>query len=393
MKDQNIQELQNKIEDLKKKQKELEKESMQIIEQQGGSSFFSIRPAGRHLITIGEELIQDPCAAVIELVKNAYDADSKDAIITFENNGNNTLSISIEDHGNGMTTEDIVNKWLVPSTSNKRENRESPNGRIMQGRKGIGRFAAGILGDSFEMQTVHSGVLSSVSINWKELSQYEYLDQARVNVTSCRVQQSNGTTIRIIASELSASYWTEQNINTLRFELKRLISPYEEDNKFEIYLHLININEKDVDNGLEKIEPYEILDYYDYRISGTVHENGIGLLTYETQKIKNAIPENINFSFLQGATECGTLTFDIRVYDRDKDAIDALIDRGLKDPKTGQYVSKNRARMLIDDVNGIGVYRNGFRIRPLGNADFDWLKLNEDRVQNPSLRIGSNQVT
>ena len=39
-----------------------------------------------------------------------------------------------------------------------------------------------------------------------------------------------------------------------------------------------------------------------------------------------------------------------------------------------------------------GVYRNGFRIRPLGDADFDWLKLNEQRVQNPSLRIGSNQA-
>ena len=33
-----------------------------------------------------------------------------------------------------------------------------------------------------------------------------------------------------------------------------------------------------------------------------------------------------------------------------------------------------------------------FRIRPLGDPDFDWLKLNEQRVQNPSLRIGSNQV-
>ena len=51
-----------------------------------------------------------------------------------------------------------------------------------------------------------------------------------------------------------------------------------------------------------------------------------------------------------------------------------------------------QARQLLNDVNGIGVYRNGFRIRPLGDADFDWLKLNEQRVQNPSMKIGSNQV-
>ena len=47
---------------------------------------------------------------------------------------------------------------------------------------------------------------------------------------------------------------------------------------------------------------------------------------------------------------------------------------------------------MLNVSNGIGVYRNGFRIRPLGDAEFDWLKLNEQRIQNPSMRIGSNQV-
>lgn len=47
---------------------------------------------------------------------------------------------------------------------------------------------------------------------------------------------------------------------------------------------------------------------------------------------------------------------------------------------------------MINEYNGIGVYRNGFRIRPLGDPDFDWLKLNEKRVQDPSRKIGSNQA-
>ena len=37
---------------------------------------YKIRPAGRHLFTIGRDLIQDSYAAIVELVKNAYDADS-----------------------------------------------------------------------------------------------------------------------------------------------------------------------------------------------------------------------------------------------------------------------------------------------------------------------------
>ena len=60
--------------------------------------------------------------------------------------------------------------------------------------------------------------------------------------------------------------------------------------------------------------------------------------------------------------------------------------------ESGNYVGKNQARQLLNAYNGIGVYRNGFRIRPLGDADFDWLKLNARRVQNPSLYLGNNQV-
>ena len=43
-----------------------------------------IRPAARHIFAIGKDLIQNQQAAIIELVKNSYDADSKNVIITFE---------------------------------------------------------------------------------------------------------------------------------------------------------------------------------------------------------------------------------------------------------------------------------------------------------------------
>ena len=45
---------------------------------------YKIRPAGRHLLTIGRDLIQDNYAAIVELVKNAYDADSECVEIHFK---------------------------------------------------------------------------------------------------------------------------------------------------------------------------------------------------------------------------------------------------------------------------------------------------------------------
>lgn len=161
------------------------------------------------------------------------------------------------------------------------------------------------------------------------------------------------------------------------------------DDTFKIELCFDNFFDDDEFNVSETIKPYPILDLYDYRISGTVFSEGKGVFRYENHKIANGEVENIELNY--GPTKCGTFTVDLRVYDRDKEAIEELITRGLKD-EYGESVTKMQARQLLNDVNGIGVYRNGFRIRPLGDSDFDWLKLNEQRVQNPSMKIGSNQV-
>lgn len=357
-------------------------------------SSYEIRPAGRHVLTIGEDLIQDQFSAIVELVKNCYDADSPDAIVHFKKiSPNNLLEISIEDHGHGMSTRDVIAKWLVPSTVNKLKQRKSPNGRIMQGRKGIGRYAASILGDDLQMETIDiSGLKTTLYINWDEFLKYEYLDQIDIPVHTEQTKQSSGTIMAIHSDLNKNTYWNEGALQLLRFELKKLIPPKEDssfDNNFKIWLSFENFYEDDNKNISEEILPYPILDLFDYRISGTIFSDGKGTLTYENQKIKNGVIEHIPFD--ADTTSCGTLLIDVRVYDREAESIDQLILRGLKDDYS-HYVTKLQARQLLNRVNGIGVYRNGFRIRPLGDADFDWLKLNEQRVQNPSVKIGNNQV-
>ena len=112
----------------------------------------------------------------------------------------------------------------------------------------------------------------------------------------------------------------------------------------------------------ETIAPYPLFDFFDYRIAGSIGADGKGMLTYSSQKARNIPDQKISFDFRE-PTGCGELDIDIRVYDRDKDAIESLIGRGLKD-EYGNYVGKNQARNLLNAYNGIGVYRNGFRIRP-----------------------------
>jgi K+-sensing histidine kinase KdpD len=64
----------------------------------------------------------------------------------------------------------------------------------------------------------------------------------------------------------------------------------------------------------------------------------------------------------------------------------------LKNPETGEYIGKREARNLLNVMCGVSIYRGGFRIRPYGEAGYDWMELDKRRVQDPSKRIGSNQI-
>jgi signal transduction histidine kinase len=364
----------------------------------GASESYSIRPAGRHILTIGRDLIQDKYAAIVELVKNAYDADSPDVTITFKAEADRQkYEIIIEDHGHGMSRDIVINQWMVPSTDDKLKRKKSPGGRTMQGRKGVGRYAASILGDNLLLETVADNLKTIAYVEWAEFEKAQYLDEVDILIETAQVKTFSGTRLTIAGGKEHISEWDQRQFDNLRFELKKLMSPVnfilpedEKEDSFEIHLKLENFLEDQEGIINEEVKPYPIVDLFDYRIAGRIKADGKGKLEYSQQKARNATDETIQLDF-EWPTECGELFFDIRVYDREKEAIESLIGRGLQD-ETGNYVGKLQARKLLDKHNGIGVYRNGFRIRPLGDAEFDWLKLNERRVQNPSLRIGSNQV-
>ena len=357
------------------------------------SGTYRIRPAGRHILTIGRDLIQDVYAAVVELVKNAYDADSPDVNIKFEAAPDSSdYSIIISDHGHGMSRDTVINKWMVPSTRDKLDRRTSPSGRVMQGRKGVGRYAASILGTDLFLETVTAeGEKTTVYVEWRNFEDAEYLDDVEILIETTEVSEPPGTQLTMEGDSELLAGWDEEQFKKLHFELKKLKSPVNSALSSDDFC--INLKVEGfpgVEDITETIEPFPLFDLFDYKIAGKVSADGKGTLTYSSQKIRNTADESIPFD-LGEPTGCGELDIDVRVYDRDKDAIDSLIGRGLQD-EFGNYVGKLEARRLLNASNGIGVYRNGFRIRPLGDPEFDWLRLNEQRIQNPSRKIGSNQV-
>lgn len=378
------------------------------------SSTFKIKPAGRHIFTIGRDLIKDKYAAIIELVKNAYDADSQTCTVSLlplkNNMGDKKIGIRVivEDNGHGMTFETVTQKWMVPSTDHKIKCKMSPGGRPMQGKKGIGRYSASFIGDDLELETVDKdGNRTFLYLEWQEFEHASFLDDVNILIEASKINKKSGTKITIVGNEEHLQEWTEKQLKNLKSELKKLM-PLTDRNEhnindtarnFKIKLKLGDFDNNKYSNIDEVMEPYPLLDLYDYRISGVVSNNGDANLIFNNARIQKS-PETLeSFSIKLNQEKdkdyqsyCGEVNIDFRVFDRDSRSIDALIERGLSDRVTGEVVGKNEARAILNTNNGIGVYRHGFRIRPMGDAGYDWLSLDNERVQNPSLKVGSTQI-
>lgn len=131
---------------------------------------------------IGMENFSNSEGAIIELVKNTYDADSPFCIVLFDLIYDQVIideiptkllnaelsSIYVIDNGEGMTDEIITNQWMTIGTDNKLEDFQSKGARIKTGAKGIGRFALNRLGNKTIVNTFSAETNKGYkwSVNW-----------------------------------------------------------------------------------------------------------------------------------------------------------------------------------------------------------------------------------
>src|SRR5713226_1862938 len=97
------------------------------------------KPRARLLLLLGDQLIRDPGVAVFELVKNALDADSPNAVVTMSRLEDPSRGqIIVEDSGIGMSVETVSSVWLEPGTDNRIKQKERGEATAKYGRVPIG---------------------------------------------------------------------------------------------------------------------------------------------------------------------------------------------------------------------------------------------------------------
>jgi len=357
-----------------------------------------LRPRARIIKTIGEELISDDKVALLELVKNSYDADA--SIITIkisgqvvvEKDGKNVIkkiikeggSISIYDDGCGMSLETIKKSWMEPATISKKVvKKSSARGRRYTGEKGIGRFASAKLSSNLKIiSKVADDNEVVVDFNWKDFDNNDlYLDEVKCNWEVRKpVEYTNelhGT--KLILTNLHSD-WDEEKIRQFRIALQRLINPVSPVLDFLIELDL----PKEFDSYSGTIESPESLKRPNYSIKGTIDKNGIPSITFISKKkgeskLKDFVLLKKDEKFLTGSFD-----FDFRVWDLDTESIEELAKE--------TDLSKKYVRDALKEIAGISIYRDGFRVLPYGDPKFDWARLDIRRVNNPTLRVSNNQI-
>ena len=356
----------------------------------------------RVFAALGANLVTNDVVAVIELIKNSFDAFAQNVWLRFSDDPSEGTQLEITDDGIGMTKEIIEDVWCLVATPYKNNNPVIKKGdkvRRVVGEKGLGRLSAARLGQRLRMltQAVQSPCWE-VTVDWSDISSADDLSQSFVK---CREYPGNspfeGSGTQLLISGLSEE-WDEGRLEDLEENLARLISPFSELDDFNIFLRGFDEN----DSGELRVESPEFLAQPKYSIKGKAdaygNVEGIYLFSPQarnqvrrTRKVSKAweliyeeFGDRKRLRYSAEGARCGPFSFEIRAWD-----IGAADTRELSE---NFGYPRSLIRRSISAHKGISIYRDGVLVLPKSENARDWLGLDLRRVSNIGRRLSTSQV-
>ncbi|TYO68700.1 sensor histidine kinase [Rossellomorea marisflavi] len=314
----------------------------------------------------GKKLVTNKISAIFELVKNSFDADAKQVIVKLDLK-NETLYII--DNGDGMSLEDIKNKWMLIGTDHKKEKSKTRMGRPLNGEKGIGRFSADRLGEKLTLTTLADGGNEAIQMffDWTLFEDRDGLTLSDVDIEYRFLNQFKNKGVELQIQNLRDS-WDEKQFIFLEKKLRGLLSPFSDLNKFPFEIILdceeFNYNQK-------RLEPYSLGDISSLYINMDIPIDDREKIHYQVYRNGSLIESNIIENFYN----FGPIKTRIYSFDR------------------GDKVSfSHKFNQHVKDFGNIRIYRDFFQIYPYGELQNDWLALEERKSQKHFGRIGNRDL-
>ncbi len=341
----------------------------------------NFRVSARTLKSLGKDSIKDRFTAILEIIKNSYDADASEVYI--EINDTEQL-ITITDNGLGMSTDDLDNKWLVIGASDKVvQNTTQNHNRRKLGEKGIGRLSCARLGNTILLKSIQDKKKFWLKVDWKKFEDSnKSLDQIKLNFNdtdSFNIEplKNSHSGFQIIIGDLIEK-WTPKDISNLESEIKNFFSPSTSNQLFTIYLKtelVSDYKEKFIKlhNTIEKTHIPEIEVFLKF------DPNKKNKLNVKSRLLGGVTPRSfdLDYSNDSDADLIGKFEIQLSYFSTVKESID-LINSSMKVSTMRDYLKVN---------NGIKLFRDKVRVKPYGDPRHpagDWLQLGRRRAKNPA---------
>lgn len=349
---------------------------------------FSFHP--RVFAALGADLITNDSVAIIELVKNSYDAFATRVDVRFLEEDHH-VCIEIEDNGDGMSRAVLETVWCVIATPHRLLERTRSRGRRkrpMAGEKGLGRLSAARLGDDLELFTrANDQPCWQLQVSWPALAKATTLSACGALLRRCGEPspiRGTGTIVRIKALR---SEWDETRIADLHEQLSRLVSPFSPTKDFRIWITTLGRAAQ-----ATEIEPAEFLAHPPYSFRGSVDREGALTATYRYSTAQGDREKGLAERLWPNTVEtterrtpaCGPFAFELRAWDIGAESIQDIAERF--------DLKKSDVRDSIKAYAGISLYRDGILVLPKSDAARDWLGLNLRRVSRVGTRLSTNQM-
>jgi signal transduction histidine kinase len=336
----------------------------------------SFRVSPRTVRMLGRENISSPVIGVLELVKNAYDADATHVTVRFQRPSTGGRRIVVEDNGEGMGLSDLLDKWMVISTDNKLRRQISGKGRVKVGEKGIGRLAMDRLCNTAVIVTHRqdsNGIALRLELDWTKYEEEQgELHDVKHPLSQVQVPEGRPSGTRIELQNLRDE-WTREDYARLLGDLALLVPPFDQDlQDFSICFECDEVPELSGPIGSPMVAAAE------YKLESRLTEAGSirHTLTHRSGAVEeDELPWYRAFDAKPGAgPSCGPMQFILYFYLREASS--------LKDTDI-------RLRQLVTylrSFQGVRIYRDHFRVKPYGDpsGDRDWLGLNLRKVRQPA---------
>src|SRR5215213_1343898 len=401
------------------------------------------RPYARLVSILGDQLISSKWVGVIELVKNSYDADAEEVsvrFLNFDEIGKEPV-IEIEDNGDGMTLNIIRDVWMKPATPYKlnqkksKANRFTNKGRLMQGDKGVGRFAIYKLGNQVEIFTKTETTQEvQLILNFREYAQsdefadeqvqHKYLDEIenewKVNDDPVCITNAKGKGTLIRISDLRNN-WTSSDLDRLEVAFQRMIPP--------VIPNFEKVISRDFDVQLfwddrlhrKSLMSFEkVIELAPFSMRGSITDSGV--LSYTYNHNRKVLQEELDLfditqikihdvwnlrvfkeQFLEennGVKKAGQIR--IRKRSNDEELVTRSKWKVRRRPQVGDCLfffyafdwGKNKLELsAVQEAfikeNSVYLYRDFTRVYPYGEKGIDWLMLSKMRAEDRAARYFS----